>query len=68
MIFLLCGRGYEAYQKDWEKHWVERGFNSWDEWRENYIAPIKPEKKKWKIYRIKNLKEIKDFYGVPSRG
>jgi len=62
-------RVYEAYQKSWQEHWQERGFNSWDEWRRDYIAPLKPEKLRWKIYRItKPGKDILKIYGVPSRG
>ncbi|HBI16669.1 MAG TPA: hypothetical protein DDY52_00715 [Candidatus Moranbacteria bacterium] len=59
----------EAYQKDWKNHWIERGFESWDDWRENYIAPLEPEKHLWKIYRINNpLQDVNLMYGVPSRG
>ena len=62
-------RAYEAYQKGWQEHWQERGFNSWDEWRRNYIAPLKPENLQWKIYRItKPGKDVPNIYGVPSRG
>ncbi|MDD5043073.1 MAG: hypothetical protein PHD51_00170 [Patescibacteria group bacterium] len=60
-------RVYEAYQKGWEKHWRERGFNSWDEWRANYVAPLKPQEKKWKIYRINDIAEVEKFYGTPTR-
>lgn len=59
----------EAYQKMWQEHWFERGFDSYDAWRKNYIAPIKPEQKEWHVYRIKNpLKNAKLFYGTPTRG
>lgn len=62
-------RANEAYQKMWQEHWVERGFDSWDFWRKNYIAPIKPEQKEWHVYRIKNpLENVKLFYGAPTRG
>jgi len=61
-------RAYEAYQACWREHWIERGFDSWDEWRNNYILPLSPESKEWKIYKIKDLKMIGEFYGVPSRG
>ncbi|HIP50185.1 MAG TPA: hypothetical protein EYG99_01920, partial [Candidatus Pacebacteria bacterium] len=36
-------RAYESYQKDWQDHWEERGFKSWDEWRKDYISPLEPE-------------------------
>ena len=62
-------RSYEAYQEDWKNHWLGRGFESWDDWRENYIAPIEPEKYLWKVYRIsKPSQDVKLMYGVPSRG
>lgn len=62
-------RANEAYQKDWQEHWLARGFESWDDWRENYIAPLEPEKHLWKIYRINDLaQDINLMYGVPSRG
>lgn len=62
-------RAYEAYQKDWQEHWVSRGFESWDDWRENYIAPLEPDTQVWKIYRInKPSQDVALMYGVPSRG
>jgi hypothetical protein len=62
-------RAYEAYQKNWRKHWEERGFESWDEWRQNYIAPIKPEEKKWSVWRVNRpIEDFPKIYGVPSKG
>ena len=62
-------RSYEAYQKGWEAHWVERGFDSWDAWRGGYVAPLLPEKRIWKVYRIADpLCDVSLMYGVPSRG
>ena len=66
-IFAVWRAG-ESYQEGWKSHWLERGFDSWDAWRGNYVAPIFPENKNWKIYRIKNLDEIREIYGTPSRG
>jgi hypothetical protein len=62
-------RAYEAYQCDWEKHWENRGFESWDDWRKNYVSPIKPESREWSVWRIKNpSKDMANVFGVPSRG
>lgn len=62
-------RSYEAYQKDWEEHWSERGFDSWDAWRTNYIAPLELAMRQWSIYRIENhVHDISLMYGVPSHG
>ena len=58
----------EARQESWKKHWEERGYNSWEEWRKNYAAPLQPEKLQWFLYNIKNpVKDLPFFYGVPSR-
>lgn len=57
----------EAWQECWKKHWKERGFKSWDEWRKAYAAPLKPETLEWFLYRIKDpLKDLPLFYGAPS--
>jgi len=62
-------RAYESYQKDWQDHWEERGFKSWDEWRKDYISPLEPENRKWSIWRIeKPSDDIAQIYGVPARG
>ncbi len=65
-IFDQWRRG-EQWQKMWQNHWRERGFDSWDEWRTNYIAPLRPEQRRWNLYRIDDLAEVTEFYGVPSR-
>ena len=62
-------RSCEAYQKDWQEHWLARGFESWEDWRENYSAALEPESHIWEIYRIKNTShDVAAMYGVPSRG
>ncbi|HIP49283.1 MAG TPA: hypothetical protein EYG92_10015 [Lutibacter sp.] len=62
-------RSYEAYQENWQGHWKERGFKSWDEWRRDYVAPLKPENRKWSIYRVKEPNiDFPKIYGVPSKG
>jgi hypothetical protein len=66
-IFSSWKKG-EAWQKSWKKHWKERGFSSWDKWREDYVKPLEPQKLEWFLYDIKNpLQEFPLFYGVPSR-
>jgi hypothetical protein len=67
-IFATWREG-EAHQESWKKHWEERGFSSWEEWRQNYAQPLNPEKLDWFLYTIKNpLYEFPLFYGVPSKG
>ncbi len=62
-------RSHEAYQRDWQRHWTECGFDSWDTWRTSYIAPLVPNSRKWKIYRIMDTAhDVQLMYGVPSRG
>jgi hypothetical protein len=57
----------EAWQESWKKHWEERGFDSYDEWRTAYAAPLTPEKLKWSLYEIVDpLANFPFIYGVPS--
>lgn len=59
----------EAGQKSWKKHWEERGFESWDEWRETYAAPLDPQNLEWSLYKINDpIKDLPLFYGTPTRG
>lgn len=58
----------ETQQKTWQEHWQERGFDSWDEWRQAYAAPLKPEALSWFLYKIKDpIKELPLFYGTPTK-
>ncbi len=57
----------EMWQEGWRALWKEEGFNSWDAWRNDYIAPLAPKEKKWTLYHIDDISVIKDFYGVPTR-
>lgn len=62
-------RDLEAWQESWKNHWEERGFDSWDEWREAYIAPYHPASLVWELYEISNpLQDIPNFYGTPTKG
>jgi hypothetical protein len=58
----------EAWQGSWEKHWTERGFVSWDEWREAYSVPLNPNSLSWFLYKIKDpVKIVSFFYGTPTK-
>jgi hypothetical protein len=62
-------RAGEALQVSWKKHWEERGFSSWEDWRKNYAEPLDPKKLDWYLYDVKNpAQDFPLFYGVPSRG
>jgi hypothetical protein len=57
----------EAGQESWKRHWEERGFDSWDEWRTAYAEPLQPASLHWSLYEIKNpLKEFPLIFGVPT--
>jgi len=61
-------REYEAGQESWKRHWEERGFASWDEWRVAYAAPLSPDKLDWQLYEVgEPLKDFPNIYGVPTR-
>lgn len=62
-------REREAEQVSWKKHWEKRGFDSWDEWREAYAAPLEPQNIRWSLYKISNpINDLPLFYGTPTRG
>lgn len=61
-------RELEAWQESWKRHWTERGFDSWDEWREAYAAPLHPETLSWELYKIIDpIKDLPFFYGTPTK-
>lgn len=61
-------RDLEAWQESWKEHWTERGFDSWDEWREAYVAPLHPETLSWELYQITNpTKDTPLFSGAPTK-
>ncbi|HMN19527.1 MAG TPA: hypothetical protein PKA31_02950 [Candidatus Moranbacteria bacterium] len=67
-IFAAWKKG-ESCQKAWQQHWQQHGFESWEEWRTAYIAPLGAENLSWELFAITDpLRDIPSFYGVPSRG
>lgn len=57
----------EASQESWKKHWEERGFDSWDEWRTVYAEPLNPGKLEWFLYSFKDpIKDLPFIYGTPT--
>jgi len=61
-------RKNEASQANWIKVYKERGFDSWDAWREKYIKPFKCDKAEWHFYElIDPEKNIPSFYGGPFK-
>lgn len=62
-------RDLEARQESWQRHWEERGFDSWDEWRKTYLEPYHPELLSWTLYEITSpLQDVPHFYGTPTKG
>ncbi len=58
----------EAWQDSWKKHWEDRGYSSWEEWRNDYVKPLDPLDLEWFLYSIKDpIKFLPEIYGVPSR-
>jgi hypothetical protein len=59
----------EAKQESWKRHWKERGYSSWKQWRVSYVAPIRPEKLNWFLAEVGDpFREVPNFFGVPSKG
>ncbi|MCK5466342.1 hypothetical protein KAI56_02475 [Candidatus Parcubacteria bacterium] len=61
-------RKNEASQANWIKAYKERGFDSWDAWREKYTKPLKCDQAEWHFYELVNPeKNISSFYGGPFK-
>lgn len=61
-------RSLESWQESWKQHWTERGFDSWDEWRQAYVAPFHPETLSWELFQISDpIKDLPLFYGTPTK-
>lgn len=61
-------RELEEWQESWKQHWTERGFDSWDEWRKAYAAPLHLETLNWELYKVTNpLKDFPFIYGTPTK-
>ncbi|EKD46302.1 MAG: hypothetical protein ACD_68C00043G0007 [uncultured bacterium] len=62
-------RENEANEEHWKKHYQERGFSTWDEWRQTNVGPFKCAEKEWGLYEIeKPLEKIPTFFGGPFQG
>jgi len=61
-------RKNEASQPNWIEAYRERGFDSWDAWRQEYIKPFKCDQAEWHFYElIDPEKNIPSFYGGPFK-
>ncbi|MCK9361224.1 hypothetical protein M0Q28_03255 [Patescibacteria group bacterium] len=62
-------RGNEEHLEKWKELYKKRGFETWEVWRRNLIAPMDLESRTWKLYRIETPgKTIANFHGGPFRG
>lgn len=67
-VFEIWRKNEEALEK-WKEVYTRRGFETWEAWRKNLIAPWNLESRTWKLYRIKDAANvIADFHGGPFRG
>ena len=61
-------RENEASRTNWIKAYKNRGFNSWDDWRQTYAKQLGCEKLRWNLYKLVDPAEhIPSFYGGPYR-
>ncbi len=61
-------RNQEASLPHWIEHYKEKGYTSWDAWRQHTIQELHPERLSWTLYEILDpLKTISDFVGGPFR-
>ena len=59
----------EINEPHWQEYYTEKGFNSWIEWRNKYLEPIKALNKKWKLVKVVDpLKSVPKFHGGPYNG
>lgn len=59
----------EASQPMWIKHYRQRGYASWREWRTAAFSDLKPQQKKWTLYQVENPERIvSTWFGGPFRG
>lgn len=62
-------RQNEAQQGSWRTFWADRGFDSWDEWRTAYAAPLHPEGLAWHLYQITDpIQDAPLLFGTPTKG
>ncbi len=62
-------RENEIDQEHWKKFWRERGFNSWEEWRQPRINAVRATNKEWQLYLVVDpLKAVPEFHGGPYKG
>ena len=56
-------------KEEWERHFKERGFQSWQEWRQTYVEKFQLATRNWTLFLIENpLERIPEFYAGPFKG
>ena len=62
-------RANEEHLEKWKELYTKRGFETWEAWRKNLIAPMDLESRTWKLFRIEQpAKTVAGFHGGPFRG
>jgi len=61
-------RDQESMLPKWIEHYTQRGFHSWDSWRNSSVEVLHPENLSWKLYEITDpVKTVPNFYIGPFR-
>ncbi|MBU0624822.1 hypothetical protein KKF05_00595 [Patescibacteria group bacterium] len=57
-------RQNEERSDAWRKHWLERGFASWEDWRRRYVEAAGLAESSWKLYRVIDAgRTVAGFHG-----
>lgn len=67
-VFEIWRQNEDYPNSHWIAHWQERGFKSWDDWRNTYLEPLDLKELEWGLYEITEpFKAIPLFHGGPFR-
>lgn len=59
----------EAKQIGWIRHYRDRGFSSWREWRTTAYQGLRPQKRKWTLYKVERPEQVVPAWFIgPFRG
>jgi hypothetical protein len=64
----LSWRDAEAHLPRWIEHYTMRGFNSWEDWRNDTFKDLPYASLEWKLFEVKDpVAHIQHFFGGPFR-
>ncbi|MEX1063740.1 MAG: hypothetical protein WD898_02105 [Candidatus Paceibacterota bacterium] len=62
-------RENEANEEHWVGYYKKKGFESWEDWRKQYVEPIRALNKEWRLVKVVDpLKSVPNFHGGPFNG